>query len=42
MSDPNAIVVITLTACTAAVFIVKAIASGVVKMQETQLKYRSG
>lgn len=42
MSDPNAIVVITIAGCTAAVFAIKAIANGVLKVQENQLKYRSG
>ena len=42
MTDPGAIVVITFAGCLAAVFIVRAIANGVVKVQENQLKYRSG
>ena len=42
MTDPGAIVVMTFAGCTAAVFIVRAIANGVVKVQENQLKYRAG
>lgn len=38
--DPGAIVVTVIASCTAAVFIVRAIANGVVRMQE--LKMRAG
>lgn len=40
--DPGAIVVTVIAACTAAVFIVRAIANGVVRMQELKMRAGSG